>query len=429
MKTIIIGAGAAGLMVAYELSRNGVEVVVLEAEDRIGGRIHTFRPQGFSQNIEAGAEFIHGNLPMTLSLMKEANLEFVTASMNMTEFSDGKFRSAFSSEYWEEFGKAALGLEQDCTLSEFLSTYFSDKKYERLKTEAREMAQGLDLADPDRLSVFCIREEWTSSETQFRPVSGYSPLLGYLERKIRENGGEFALGQRVASVNWKSGKVSVSTQSGRYEADSVVLTTTLGNLQQRQIQFEPKIADGYFDEIGFGEVLKIVMEFETAFWEENQPDLGFLFTDDEYTFWTQLDLRRPILVGWIGNDKASATARLQDEEITARLISRLGEAFPESDVKSRLRASAVFRYTKDQPTSGAYSWTMPQSLKAIEKINEGIDNTVWFAGEAFEPSGDVGTVEAALKSGYVIGNKIAEIAAAVHSKNSAVSETGDTEKL
>ena len=59
---IVIGAGAAGLMAAYELSQNGKQVIILEAANRLGGRIHTISDPSFSQPIELGAEFIHGDL-------------------------------------------------------------------------------------------------------------------------------------------------------------------------------------------------------------------------------------------------------------------------------------------------------------------------------------------------------------------------------
>ncbi|HTO97675.1 MAG TPA: FAD-dependent oxidoreductase [Myxococcales bacterium] len=56
----MIGAGVAGLAAARELGRRGREVVVLEARDRIGGRIHTVRERGWPVPLEAGAEVIHG---------------------------------------------------------------------------------------------------------------------------------------------------------------------------------------------------------------------------------------------------------------------------------------------------------------------------------------------------------------------------------
>nr|WP_255508173.1 NAD(P)/FAD-dependent oxidoreductase [Flavobacterium selenitireducens] len=409
MKVLVIGAGAAGLMAAYEISRKGIDVSILEASPRIGGRVRTFVPAGFTQSIEAGAEFIHGNLALTLDLMKKAKLASVPASMDMTAFRNRKFKPAFNSAQWATFENLVFQLKRDCTLSEFLGQYFAGPKFESFRQECREMAQGLDLADPEKLSVFCIREEWTSSETQYRPVSGYSPLLEFLSAKIIANGGKIVLDQRVVGIEWKKGSVSVRTNSDTYPADIAVVAVTLGNLQQRQIAFEPKFDDRMFHDIGFGEVLKIAMEFDAMFWEETHPNLGFLFTDKEFTFWTQLELRRPVLTGWIGNDRAFEMGRLSDDELVDILLSQLADAFPDFDLPSMLKARAVYRYTHDQPSSGGYSWTMPQSGKAIRKINDGIQDTIWFAGEAFERTGDVATVEAALKSGRYVARKIARL--------------------
>lgn len=406
MKILVIGAGAAGLMAAYGLSRKGVEVIVLESDSRIGGRVHTVTPAEFTRSVEAGAEFILGNLDLTLRLMKKAKLKYVTASMDMMEFRNGKFTPAFASEHWQKFEKIVSRIRRDCTLAELLDRHFVGNQYDTFRKECIEMAQGLDLADPEKLSVFCIRDEWTSPEAQYRPVSGYSSLLEFLSDEILMNGGKIVFDSRVNAIEWTKGSVSAHSGPEIFTADSVIITATLGNLQQRQITFRPKIDDRHFFDIGFGEVIKVAMEFNAPFWEETQPDLGFLFTEDELTFWTQLELRRPMLIGWIGNDKAFEMSALTDEEILQRLIIKLAEAFPDSDVKSKLRAKAVFRYTRDEPSSGGYSWTTPKSRKAIQKINQGIDETIWFAGEAFERSGDVATVEAALKSGRYIARKL-----------------------
>ena len=72
---IVIGAGAAGLMAAYELSKNKKKVIVLEAADRLGGRIHTCTSDAFSMPVELGAEFIHGKLPLTLQLLKKGGIK------------------------------------------------------------------------------------------------------------------------------------------------------------------------------------------------------------------------------------------------------------------------------------------------------------------------------------------------------------------
>jgi monoamine oxidase len=72
---IVIGAGAAGLAAARDLSRAGCEVVVIEARDRIGGRVFTLTGRTVAAPIELGAEFVHGKPPELGKIAQAANLK------------------------------------------------------------------------------------------------------------------------------------------------------------------------------------------------------------------------------------------------------------------------------------------------------------------------------------------------------------------
>jgi monoamine oxidase len=91
---VIIGSGAAGIAAAYQLMKSGVKVTVVEARDRPGGRINTIIPESFSIPIEAGAEFIHGSLPLTLSLIKEAGLSTLSMEGKTYRIKDGKVNNS-----------------------------------------------------------------------------------------------------------------------------------------------------------------------------------------------------------------------------------------------------------------------------------------------------------------------------------------------
>src|SRR5688572_19747629 len=86
---IIIGAGAAGLIAANKLSKAGKQVLLLEARSRAGGRIYTLSPPGFSRYIESGAEFIHGDLPLTSSLLRKANIPYTEMYGGMYQLENG----------------------------------------------------------------------------------------------------------------------------------------------------------------------------------------------------------------------------------------------------------------------------------------------------------------------------------------------------
>jgi len=408
MKVVVVGAGAAGLMAAHDLVANGVEVLLLESLNRIGGRIHTQNLPGFTNHVEAGAEFIHGNLPLTLKLMKESGLTYTPTSGRFYQSVNGKLQSGFGeSESWAAFYEAMSALKKDVPVSELLDTQFKAKKYEKLRREISDRAQGLDLADISRLSVFGIRKEWANEETQFRPDSGYSALLQWIYNQTVSPNFKLLLNQKVQKIEWSNKQTTVFTNSDSFHADAVLLT--LPPVFYKDISFSPQIPDSIslFETIGFGEVAKLALEFEWPFWENEYPDLGFLFADEGFTFWTQHPKRSPLLIGWLGNDYAGNCDKFSDEELLQKALLNLEKAFHSKfPVEEFYRSGAVFRHTKNSVSRGGYSWPTPKTLKSVKTLQQGIENTIWFAGEALFLGKGAATVEAALKSGKKAASKI-----------------------
>ena len=100
---IIIGAGAAGLAAMKDLLENGHTVCMLEATSRPGGRIATINEEGFDQPLETGAEFIHGKLPFTFTLLKEAGISYEAVEGNMFGVQDGKWTNDEHVVHWDDF--------------------------------------------------------------------------------------------------------------------------------------------------------------------------------------------------------------------------------------------------------------------------------------------------------------------------------------
>src|ERR1044072_7525943 len=159
---LIIGGGVAGLIAAYELSKHKYAITILEAKKRLGGRIHTITDSSFSQPIEAGAEFIHGDLPLTISLLKKAGIPYHAVNDNMFQLEKGKLKKQKEfSDHWNKVMKQMEDLKEDIPLKDFLNTYFNDAQYEGLRQSIKNFAGGFDLADISKASTKALSREWS----------------------------------------------------------------------------------------------------------------------------------------------------------------------------------------------------------------------------------------------------------------------------
>jgi monoamine oxidase len=180
---IIIGAGAAGLMAAYELSKAGKKVLVLEGRNRIGGRIFTIKGPHFSKPVEGGAEFIHGHLPVTFELLRKAGLSYYQTGGDTWLHKDGALEKGDDFiEDWDLLIQHIKQVQTDKTLSSFLDEHFGDKKYDVLKDSVRSFVEGYDAADLNKVSTFSMKEEWSNEDQweQYRTKSGYVKMLEWL---------------------------------------------------------------------------------------------------------------------------------------------------------------------------------------------------------------------------------------------------------
>ena len=420
---LIIGAGAAGLMAAYKLSAKYKNVIILEARDRTGGRIHTIENSSGDKIVELGAEFVHGDLPVTLNLLKEADIAYGQAGGSMVRYKDGRFtKDEHFIEGWDLLIKKLDELEEDITLYDFLQLYFHEDRYKALRDSVIRFVSGYDTADQRRASCFALRKEWESEDddAQHRIDAGYSILMDYLAAQFQLNGGKIHFNSIVKQVDWRAGDVKVITGSGvLYSAEKLVIALPLGVLQagkneRASVAFHPAIKEQNraINDIGFGAIIKILLEFDAPFWEQhddNLKDMAFLFSDEEIpTWWTQAPNHSPLLTGWLGGPAAADKTGMTDDELLQTALISLSRIFKLSvdELNARLAAWNVVNWTVDPFTLGSYSYdTMPShSAKAV--LNKPVENTLFFVGEYLYEGTAMGTVEAALSSGGMVAKMI-----------------------
>ena len=180
--TLIVGAGAAGLAATATLSQAGQSVCLLEARDRIGGRILTLHEPGIAVPIDLGAEFVHGAAPSTLRWLRRSNTALIDTVQSRWMISNGKLQPTE-----DLFDEMKTGLDRvrrprkDLPFSEFLEGAARSKLSPRARQLARTLVEGFDAADVTRVSTLETLDEWSGSSAAdaptFRPLGGYASLL------------------------------------------------------------------------------------------------------------------------------------------------------------------------------------------------------------------------------------------------------------
>ena len=415
---LIVGAGAAGLMAARELSHAGRHVVVLEARDRVGGRAYTFSDAGFSGPTEAGAEFIHGEASLTRALLQAVGGTYQATAGHTYELRQGRLQSSeLFTEHMPQLLAQLHALPHDMPLADFLTQYFPAAHQQPLRELATQFAEGYDAADAHRASTFALRDEWSTggAEDSPRPVGGYGPLLEALARQGQAAGVLLQLNTAVQALHWQPGRVEALCSEGRrYSARQALLTVPLGVWQTTpnepgHMRLVPELPThrAAVAALGFGSVIKILLEFDESFWEADtlrnpMPELEFLLSDAAVpTWWSQLPDQRPLLTGWLAGPAAHRLRSTPDDVVLAQALTSLSYLFglPVATLQQRLRAHRVINWGADPLARGAYTYATVDDAAARRTLTTPVEDTLFFAGEGLYTGPAMGTVEAALASG------------------------------
>jgi monoamine oxidase len=421
---LVLGAGIAGLAAARVLADAGQRVALIEARDRIGGRIFTdqiTRNSGAPVALELGAEFMHGLPPVSWDLLKEANLSTYELDGTQLSFARGGFQAS-----GEDLGDAAGVIDEmmawlarqprgtDVTFAEYLDRAGIDGSRRKLATA---YVEGFNAADSRVIGVAALAEQQRAedrihADQLFRIEAGYAALPMFLSDRFRAAGGTLLLEHPVRRVRWSQNAVAVSGVDARGEsfelhAERAIVTLPLGVLQAGTVEFEPAPQEIWSNaaRMAMGSVVRISLLFDAKFW---QPDLSFLLTRDEVlsAWWTPMPKTTPLITGWVGGPKAAALAQrigvradgraLLEESLGA--LSRL-YGIAARDLHSRLISWHTHDWQADPYSRGAYCYAPAGALNASANMTLPVADTLYFAGEHTDTTGHWGTVHGALGSG------------------------------
>jgi monoamine oxidase len=414
---VIIGAGVAGLSCARALLEKGKNVLVLEARARAGGRVHTLSSS--RAPIELGAEFIHGADPMLLKELERAGQGFLDGfDRRFYPHSGGLSRKK---NFWGEIEKVTSRmnpkLKPDRSVQDFI-----ESQGKRIKPSIKPFLlsyfSGFHAADLTLLSEKALAQveaeepKALNGQDTFRPRQGYGELIRHWTAGQGGESSWLRLESVVNRIEWRKHKVVVKgTPFHRVEAKKVVITVPIAVLKgghaASAIAFDPlpKDLEENLSGIEMGHAERIIFEFSDRFWESLSPQaLGFLLgspADYFPVWWTQWPSRSPYLVAWQGGVKAKEVSEWdqarQVDEALKTLAGLTGKN--KSFLKKRLVNFHTHNWTSDPFSLGAYSYVAVGGLEKLKRLRKPIEDTLFFAGEAFAEKSAQATVHGALHSG------------------------------
>ncbi|MTE13623.1 FAD-dependent oxidoreductase [Nocardia sp. CT2-14] len=424
-RVIVVGAGIAGLAAARALADRGQDVVVLEARDRIGGRIWT-STQWPDVPVDLGASWIHGvdGNPIA-DLARKAGARTVSTSYdNGTDYgTDGHpvdKATAAAIEHWRtQIAKALTDAQDEADDTD-------EARDASLRAVAERAVNWPALSDRDKALVSSVlndyEHEYSGSVDDLSSLyfddddkikgkdvlfpAGYGAITDYLAKGLTVHTGEV-----VTRIDWNDIGVTVTTGAHTFDGDHVVVTLPLGVLQSGAVEFGPGLpADKTtaIGKLGMGVLDKCYLRFPTKFWPDTDW-LTYVPGQDKAGQWGQwINYSRaadqPILLGFNAADFGRTSETWSEADLVASAMVTLrtiyGPGIPAPVVHQ------ITRWSTDPFARGSYSFNKLGSTPDMrDHLAAGIDDRVHFAGEATDRK-SFGTVHGAYSSGLRAAKEI-----------------------
>lgn len=414
----IIGAGMAGLAAAYDLHRAGWQVTVLEARDRVGGRVFSVR--NFSNGLvaEGGGEFIDKHHTRMLAFAKKFKLSLGEVGSWQRQIDDwgayeGKAGRSKDTNIWG----FDLGNEVDSIWAALtaLARQVPDPAHPESAPNAKELDNqsaadwiNAQAAHPLARMAFAdhIRSEYTCEPEHFslldlaRNSALYYSTPDFQKPTYRVVGGndqipraiasvlpDLRLNAEVTSINNQADGVSVTYKQGdsfhtitsSFAILAIPLTTA------RLIKFNPPLPAAHqrmVNEISYGSLTKVMIEYRKRFWKDKGWN-GRLSTDQHIVLtWeatSHMQSEHGILTAYTGGEPGAKLSALSDEERTKLAISVIEKIFPGSS--DLIKNTATIAWVNEPFTRCSYMALAPGQVTAHWQTLFAPAGRLFFAGE------------------------------------------------
>ena len=406
-RVLVVGAGMAGLAAARALTERGIEVIVLEGRNRIGGRVET------RNGVDLGAHWIHGTEGNPLT-----NVARQLAVPTLFVGGDSSYSGGW--DHIVVYGPDGRALSADEKLRNILTADVVRDEMDALRRKidggddmpieaalGRVLAQH-ELSDAERRAVAwhvalsarddCAADEGTLS---FRWWDDGYEVYGYGDSVVVHGFGalvdalaqglDVRLGHVVRAIEYggaRSERAAVVTDRGRFEADAVICTVPLGVLKAGTVQFTPPLPAAKQEAIarlGMGNLAKVVVHFDQPFWPRDQYAFGYQCRPVECSPTLVINLwktqQTPTLVLMTGGALSREIEQWDEAQLHQWAVEVVHDLFGDAARQpTRIERTC---WARDPFARGSYSYVAVGSTPAdIETLAEPVSGRLFFAGEA-----------------------------------------------
>ncbi len=405
---LVVGAGMAGLAAARSLADAGWPVRVIEARDRIGGRVYTDRDWGVP--LEMGASWIHGTTDNPLvELARQAHAQRVTTDYyGWAELAvDPRLPPLdYDRKAWRHFVEKARDQVDGGSLGSAVAAAadteeLSGPERAQLGLYVTTEIEDEYAAGADQLSALTFDQGTYTGGDQDVITSGYDALP-----KLLADGLQIVLSTPVTAVVRRESSVVVRAGDRSFEGPAAIVTVPLGVLKSGAIAFDPPLPDGHaraVNALGFGVLSKSYFRLDRRTWKAENAFCLYLSAEaGSWSQWFTLPTAAgPIVLAFNPGDLGRSAESSSPGELMAGALPVLRRLFGSDVSPVEVRTS---RWTVDPYARGSYSFHAPGSgLDDRRRLQEPIGDRLYLAGEAVGADNPASVTGAVISGRYAAG--------------------------
>jgi monoamine oxidase len=433
-RVIVIGAGFGGVSAGYELKSAGYEVTMIEARERIGGRVHTLDRFIKDKTVEAGGEMVGANHPVWAAYAKAMGIKFREIVYDLDAeapimLGGERLNPGAARRLWQEMKQALSMINGDADKVDAYEPWKSAGAKELDRRTTANWIDSLVVSDQCKQAVSIqitaingvipawqsylgnlamvkgggVEEYWTKTDF-YHTIDGNQQLAEELADEIGAD--KFILSMRVTAIRIEEGRAVVTLADGRdLEADDVVLAAPVSTWNR--IAFEPALPGDLVPQMGTN--TKFLMAVKGRFWEPEKLSSRSLTDGPINVTWEdtngQPGEKGACLTAYAGGPMADLAAGWKPEERQAKYLELVEELYP--GITEQLVEARFINWHNDALARGSYSFPAPGQVTTIGPVLQAGLGRLHFAGEHCCPA-FIGYMEGALQSGVRLARRLAQ---------------------